>query len=268
MRLYIEEAPTMLGLVAVKLGIGDMTEAKADAYVVPQFKNCSSEGGVAASIGRAGAHLGIADEYEAIVRNGGGTLKFGAAFVTPSHGGKTSSLIHVVSVASGPEKEFNVVNQAVYNALTSASIAGLKQIVCPILGTGIIGALTDEQSAKAMLSGANRFAMRNPDAEIEITFVVYGNPASLAQNPTVAALKRALVSKSYLEATPVVGQRELDVERWRDEMQRDIDLGTIPPDPVEEVEFRGRKRAIRGGAAEAQHIDPTEDPPMPTGPRR
>ena len=64
--------------------------------------------------------------------------------MVPSHGGKASSLIHVVSVASSREREFNVVNQATYNAMVAASMAGIGSIAFPVLGTGIIGDLTDD----------------------------------------------------------------------------------------------------------------------------
>jgi O-acetyl-ADP-ribose deacetylase (regulator of RNase III) len=229
MRLYVEKSKT-IGSVTANVGLGDLTEAKADAYIVPQFNSCASEGGVGAAICRAGAQLGVIDEYEGIVRNAGGTVEFGKAFVTAAHGGNTEKLIHVVSVGSGHEREYKVVHQAIYNALVAAKAAAIKSIVCPVLGTGIIGALTDEQSAKAMLSAVQRFDRDNRDSGIQVTFVAYGNPQN-TNHPTFRTLKNVLTQETYKGASPVVGVREFDPERFRTELQRDIDLGTTPREP-------------------------------------
>ena len=47
MPLHLEEVRT-IGLVAVNLGLGEITEAEAEAYVVPQFAKSVSTGGLAA----------------------------------------------------------------------------------------------------------------------------------------------------------------------------------------------------------------------------
>jgi O-acetyl-ADP-ribose deacetylase (regulator of RNase III) len=229
MRLSVERSES-IGSVVINLGLGDMTEAKAGAYIVPQFDSCASEGGVGAAICRAGGQLGVIDEYEGILRKVGGTLEFGLAFVTPSHGGNADRLIHVVSVGSGREREYNVVHEAIYNALMAAKDAGIKSVICPLLGTGIIGALTDEQSAKAMFSAIRRFDRESPASGIEMTFVAYANPAN-KNHPTFRTLQTVLTDQGYEGASPVVGVREFDALRFQRELQRDLDLGTTPREP-------------------------------------
>jgi O-acetyl-ADP-ribose deacetylase (regulator of RNase III) len=226
MRLHTEKSKD-IGSVVVHLGLGDMTEATVDAYIVPQFQEGPSEGGVGGAICRAGGQLGVIDEYEGIVQKAGGSVEFGKAFVTSSHGGNSRQLIHVASVGSGIEREYNVVNSSIYNALVGAKAANINSIVSPVLGTGIIGALTDDQSARAMLSAVRRFDAENPGSGIQITFVAYGNPQN-KNHPTFQALKRVLAEEEYVGATPVVGQREFDPERWVTGMNRDLDLGTTP----------------------------------------
>jgi len=226
MRLFVDQLK-YIGSVAVNVGLGDMTEAKTDAYIVPQFDDCPSEGGVGGAVCRAGAQLGVVDEYEGIIRKAGGRVEFGKAFVTPAHGGKTDKLIHVVSVGSDREREYNVVHESIYNGLVAAKAAGIKTIVAPVLGTGIIGQLTDEQSAKAMLSAVRRFDRGNPDAGMKVTFVAYGNPQN-TNHPTFRTLQSVLALGTYEDASPVVGTREFDPERWRAGMERDAGLGSTP----------------------------------------
>jgi len=247
MRLHVEKAKD-IGSVGVQLGLGDMTEAKTDAFIVPQFQRGPSEGGVGGAICRAGGQLGVIDEYEGIVRKAGGTVEFGKAFVTPSHGGNSEKLIHVVSVGSGVEREYTVVNQAIYNALTAAKEANIKSIVAPVLGTGIIGALTDEQSAKAMFSAVRKFDRDNPGSGIQTTFVAYGNPNN-TNHPTFQTLRKVLAEEAFVGATPVVGQREFNPERFVNELNRDLDMGTAPrggtPEPRQRKADRPQITIIR-----------------------
>jgi hypothetical protein len=55
------------------------------------------------------------------------------ATVTESGGWNSKFLIHVVSVDSWKENEFDVVSWAVYNALSEATKRGLKNVVIPLV---------------------------------------------------------------------------------------------------------------------------------------
>lgn len=225
MRLYTETGST-IGGVEITLGLGDLTAAGAEAYIVPQFEDCASEGGVGGAIARSGASRGVIREYEALLAKANGSLPFGFASVTPSHGGNAQRLIHVVSVGSGDKREFNTVATAIFNALVAAYGAGIKSIAAPMLGTGIIGSLTDEQSARAMMSAVARFDREYPNADMRLTFVAYGNPADTG-HPAFRALKSVLENAEYEGVSPVVGQREFDPVRFQSELQRDVDLNAV-----------------------------------------
>jgi O-acetyl-ADP-ribose deacetylase (regulator of RNase III) len=207
-----------IGAIAVKASLGNIVHAEADALVVPQFLNCASEGGVGYAIMAAGAEHGVVDEYNAEHQRRG-SFKFGDAFATPSHGGPTRSLVHVISVGSGREHEFSTINRAVYNALVAADQAGLSRVAFPMLCTGIIGNLDDRQSAQAMLTAVMDYAGRNPNSSIKsVDLVVYGDPRSHGRNPAYQALRGTLFDDSLPHAAAEVGRREFDAERWVREM--------------------------------------------------
>lgn len=217
---YREEEVNLDGM-SIGLALGDITAADADAYIVPQFESGASEGGVGGAICRAGAERGVIDEYETRVKANGGTLEFGTAFVTPAHGGRSRKLIHAVSVGSGKEKEFRTIQKAVFNALLAAQQDGtIKTVVCPVLGTGIIGSLSDRQSATAMLSAVSQFNRQHPDSGIKVSFVAFANPAS-TDNPTMAAFKDVIAAGEYKEGAPTVGSRKFDAQRFVDAMNDD-----------------------------------------------
>lgn len=233
-----------IGGIEVVIGLGDMTEGAADAYVIPQFAKAVSEGGVAAAVARAGAELGAIDEFAAILAREETPLTFGRAFVVPSHGGKTNKLIHVVSVASGVENEFRTVVLSVGSALRAAVEEGMTSVVFPVLATGILRALTDDQAARAMFAGVDRFVAANPQVRLQMTVVAWGFP-QVGPTPLYEALKNVLSSRSYADVLSEVGTQPIDPERWQAEMNRDIKLGTSPLPPVGEPTDR-RRRKNRG----------------------
>jgi O-acetyl-ADP-ribose deacetylase (regulator of RNase III) len=96
------------------------------------------------------------DEFQEFV-DSEGEQKFGTVLLTKSGGGNSKHLLHVVSVASPREHEFDTVQTAFYNALKVAETNGIKRIVAPAMGTGIIGQLTAAQSAKAMMSAIEQY---------------------------------------------------------------------------------------------------------------
>ena len=94
--MHIETA--VIGNMQVSVACGNLIQSKADALVVPQFNGGPSEGGVGYAIIASGAEKGVIDEYNAEMKRRGGKFVFGDAFVTPSHGGNTKHLVHVISV--------------------------------------------------------------------------------------------------------------------------------------------------------------------------
>ena len=80
-----------IGQILVSVHFGDITQHRVDAYVVPQFTNCASFGGVGGAIHRAGGTEGLA-EYDK--RAAAKPYEFGAVDITPSGGGNASYLLH------------------------------------------------------------------------------------------------------------------------------------------------------------------------------
>jgi O-acetyl-ADP-ribose deacetylase (regulator of RNase III) len=200
--------------IPVRIEQGDITSKKCDAYVIPQFNSCMSEGGVGGAVMRAGAEQGML-AYEQYLSGHGGTLAFGDACVTAAGGGNAKYLIHVASVGSGPASEFSTIQKAVFNALALAKKRGIKIIGIPALGTGVIGSLTPTQSAKAMMSAVFEFAKKDATLH-EINFAIY------APDAVVAEFGNVLKEKSYQHTSDEVGAKKFDFGKWASEMRRDI----------------------------------------------
>jgi O-acetyl-ADP-ribose deacetylase (regulator of RNase III) len=205
-----------IGNTSVQVSLGDMTQVKADAYLVPEFDSCVSLGGVGGAVYRGGAVSGM-NAYENHLKSNGGSQPFGAAIVTPSGGGNSKHLIHVVSVGSDRQEEFKTVQTSVYNALKAAAGKGIKTVVAPALGTGIIGQLTSEQSAQAMLSGIQKFAVEVGDQN-QVQIVIYGDKR--AQETFGRVLSSGTFSHAVAEFQ--IGQKEFDPEEWIRSMHADV----------------------------------------------
>ncbi|MBI3016459.1 MAG: hypothetical protein HYY62_00435 [Deltaproteobacteria bacterium] len=157
--------------VKVNVKLGDMTEEKVDAYVVPHSNHEASYDGVGGAVFLAGAQAGI-DAFDRDLQSRG-IPPFGSAFCTRSGGGNAPNLLNVVSIGSKAEDEFQVVSQSMYYALNIANMEGLSTIAAPALGTGTVGNLTAEMSAIAMMEGIQRFfdSTNNPSVQ-EITIII------------------------------------------------------------------------------------------------
>lgn len=197
------------GEVKITVSAGDMTRVPADAYVVPQFKGGASDGGVGGAIYRSGAEKGM-DEYDQAARSK--NMDFGDAMVTKSGGGNSTHLIHTVTVGSGANNEFNNVQSGIKNGLLQADAAGIKSVASPTLGTGIIGQLTDAQSARAIFGGVQEY-VDSPQAKggiKEFKLVVYGSEK-------LAGVYRGELKKGDFRTAAETGQREFDPKRWTNE---------------------------------------------------
>lgn len=205
-----------IGSVTVNVELGNMTAKKADAYIVPQFNSSASWGGVGGAVARAGASGGLQDYQDYLDKSG--TQPFGQVVVTPAHGGNAKTLLHVVSVASEKENEFETVRTSIYNTLKTAEKEGIKTIGAPLLGTGIIGELTNEQSAKAMLSAIKSYAEEG-GKPLEISFIIFDRNADAQQAFT--AFRSVIETGAYKNVENEVGGREIDLVRWFNEMSSD-----------------------------------------------
>ncbi|MEQ1705976.1 MAG: macro domain-containing protein [Rickettsiales bacterium] len=203
-----------IGQNEVVVEFGDITKNRADAYVVPQFTGGASYGGVGGSIARSGAKNGL-DLYQKFVDEKG-EQKFGTVLLTESGGGNAKQLLHVVSVGSGNKDEFNTIQTAFYNVLKVAESKKLKEIAAPAMGTGIIGELTSEQSARAMMSALEQYS-KEGGKPIKVSFVIYGDKSAYEDFATT------LKSASYKETKKEAGGKEFDMGEWVVGMAKDAD---------------------------------------------
>jgi O-acetyl-ADP-ribose deacetylase (regulator of RNase III) len=200
----------------VSVSIGYLEREKAGAYLVPHFDSAVVKGGVAGSIARGGAELGIDEFADYMDRNG--PLPFGTVRLTKSYGGNAEFLCHAVSVQSGEDTAFQVIHDVTLESLRLCGVNGISRLVVPALGTGILRELTDEQSAKAMLSAVHDYA-REGGGPVEMAVVLY---AGGSDAPSLfRAFSEAVKSKSYETAAPEKAAGEIDPGRWAEGMERD-----------------------------------------------
>lgn len=203
-----------IGKINVQVVSGNIATMPVDAIVVPQFTDCASYGGVGGAICRYGARAGI-DEYNALAQKS--PFFYGDAVITPSHGGTSKYLIHVATVGETAKSSFTITCKAVFGALLMADDKGIKSLAVPAIGSGIIGHLTIEQSAKAIFSAVEMFSQSREINGIEnITMVIYGLPDE------VAPAQEVLENGSYHDVTDEVGQKKFDVAEWFAEFSKDL----------------------------------------------
>ncbi len=123
--------------------------------------------------------------------------------------------MHVVSVGSGDDNEFNTIKTAAFNALKTAEENGIKSIAVPTLGTGIIGRLTGKQSAEAMMSALKEYRQEG-GREIAMQFVIYSDPQAFAD------FSDTLKSESFNSANDMqTGKKKINIDSWNKGMARD-----------------------------------------------
>ena len=190
--------------INVCLKTGNVAAEDADCIVVPEFRDGASGGGVGYAIETAGMGAGL-EAYEKVAQEG--FLKDGDAIITES-GKPDVKLAHVVTVSAREDSQFEVVNRSVLKTLETANEVGIKRIALPEIGTGIIGSLTQEQSAKAIFNAVYEFSKNNPSSSVEeVSFVVYRSSTEPA--------KRVLTDKSYIGTmTAEKGNKSLDLEEF------------------------------------------------------
>lgn len=214
---FMPQAQSQINNVAVTVAGGDMTSIEADAYIVPQFDSCISEGGVGGAVMRGGAVKGMNDYGKYIKKSG--NLNWSDVVLTKSGGGNSKYLIHTVTAGAEADNSFEVIQKAVYNSFKIAQQQGLQSMVIPAMGTGIIGHLTNEESANAIMAGINQFA--NEGGKMDVSVVVYSTGQGYRD------FENVLKSKSYENAKPVTGTKEFDTNAFITEMMQTVHMSNI-----------------------------------------
>lgn len=195
-----------LGGITVKVVEDDVTCQIADCIVVPEFRSGASFSGVGGACMRRGFQKGM-EAFE--MRAQANPFEFGDVFLT--EGGRDNTLLgHVVTVGAPQEQQFEIVYKAMYKLLGQCNQRPYKRcrkIVVPELGTGIIGSLTQEQSARAIIGAVDTFS-RVCGATIvdEVVLCVFQASTKPAE--------KVLAEGSYRDFKPEVGQKEFNPIEW------------------------------------------------------
>ena len=175
------------GGIELAVALGDITTAQnVDAWVIPEFDHCVSEGGVAKSIMDRAQEIGLQQDvldarkdYQTIVDNG---TNFGYAHITTGLMNQLpKAFIHVVTAEVPRDVAHDIIAEATFNALETADRAGLKSIALPLLNTGMSASFSStSESAKAMLEGINRFMQSRSGQQVtrKVVIVAYQKEAS------------------------------------------------------------------------------------------
>ena len=178
----------------------------AEVIVVPEFKDCASYGGVGYAIEVAGMGAGL-EAYDKAAN--GNVFGYGDVLITES-GKPGVKLAHVATAGAKADTQFGVILRAMYQVLVLANASGIKSIAVPEIGTGIIGTLTPEQSAKAIFAAIAKFTERFPENLIQkVTLVIYRGSTSPAET--------VLSNHSYNDIksiTDVKGEKDFNMVEW------------------------------------------------------
>ncbi len=150
----------------------------AEAVMIPHFQEGASFGGVAGILYNLGARDGLDDFHNFVQETG--TLSPGLVVLTKSKG-PYPYLFNCVTVLDDPDpqSQFEAIYTATQIAGALAKNIGIKSIITPAFGTGIIGRLNPRQSAEAVLKGFSD-ALEGTDIKVivstlqESLFVEYG----------------------------------------------------------------------------------------------
>jgi O-acetyl-ADP-ribose deacetylase (regulator of RNase III) len=209
-----------IGELPITIEQGSMTAKACDTYIVPHFDSHVSGGGVARAVCEAGGKAGV-DAYGEIIAQHNGHVPYGESFTTLSGGGNSKYLTHIVSVGSGRDSEFAVIQKAICNALASTARHGIKSLTIPALGTGAVGSLTPRQSAQAIMSAISEYAANG--GRIDSICIVLSGPES-----TFHEFATVLQDKSYVNPPAQSGQKTADLAEWTTKMNRDLSTSNQP----------------------------------------
>lgn len=191
-----------IGNIEVIIKNGNVALENADCIVVPEFNDCASYGGVGAAISDCGMRHGLNIYHEAVQQN---PLTSGQIMITES-GLKNIKLAHLATVSAEKAEQFRVVFEAVLRLLAEAEKQRIKTIAMPELGTGIIGYLTQEQSARAIFAAVNQFSLHYPNTAINtVKLVIFRS--------STAPAEKVLSSRSF-DFKDEIGAKEFNIVEW------------------------------------------------------
>lgn len=196
-----------IGNIAVIIKNGDIAAENVECLVVPQFKDCASYAAVGGSIAKKGMRKGL-DIYDEAVSHR--PFDYGSVLLTES-GKNGIYLAHVATAGAEKDKQFKVIFKAILQVLTEADNLGIKTIAVPELGTGIIGNLTQTQSAKAIFAAVSQFSQLKPQNTIEeIRLVIYNKPIEPAEK---------VLSQKTFDFKDEIGEKAFNLTEWLEGMK-------------------------------------------------
>jgi O-acetyl-ADP-ribose deacetylase (regulator of RNase III) len=198
-----------VGNIPVTIAIGYLERTPADALVAPQWPgDAGSYGG---GVGRAIISAGGRAAYEDYAHHCQGTeTAHRDVHVSPSGVSLWPHVINAVTVGSQRSEEFEVIADATYNVLKAAAEKGIRTVAFPALGTGVIGNLTPEQSAKAITNGIDRASREGLDVEVAI--VLWAGSRGAAEQGFKAFSDT--VTAGVFGSQSEVGGKQFDLASW------------------------------------------------------
>lgn len=177
-----------------KAEIGTNSATEADAVCLPEFCTSLSIGGLNGYLMETCPDMldGMM-KYQEIIEIE--RPAFGDVVMTKSSG-RYKVQFHCLTIETlNPEEQFNAVAQCVKACVEIASEMELKSIAMPAFGTGVIGTLTPEKSAEAILQG-----------------VAHANVSRDVPNIVIAVLGDSHYEKfsNVLDAHEIVNEAELE----------------------------------------------------------
>ncbi|MBN2229157.1 MAG: macro domain-containing protein [Candidatus Thorarchaeota archaeon] len=152
-----------IGGVIIQIYIGDITNLAVDAIANAANSDLWMGSGVAGAIKAKG---GTEIETEAMSL---GPIRPGEAVMTTGGSLPAKYVIHCAGMPPGGKATYWKVLSSVQNALNIASDHNLHSVAFPAIGAGV-GGLTEQESAKAILTGVAHYA-QEPHSVKEITLV-------------------------------------------------------------------------------------------------
>lgn len=198
-----------IGGFDVSLVHRSLFEADVDGFVIPQFANKLSTGGIAGAATKIfGDRFNEAYDQYMKLNSERQQLARVVSYREPEH---DKYFFHTVTVATGHLNAARNTSDAVQYVLALCEKKGLTSIGFPAMCTGVEGELEDEQSAKVIANALHRYG-RSEGSDLKITVAISGWDSQ----QRFAAFKKIFADPSYFEKfdpAAEVGTRQQDVRR-------------------------------------------------------
>ncbi len=201
-----------IGGIEVSLIHGSLFDTDADGFVIPQFSNKVSTGGVAFD-GKAIYGEAFNKAYEQYLGLYGDSHK-NARVISYRDEEAKKFFFHTVTVQTGYEKASQNVADAVQYVLALCQQKGLRSIGLPALCTGVQGELLDEQSAKTIAHAIYTFRQNTVvSGEIPKVILAISGYESRARFDTFARIFKTPELYETFDPASEIGQRPKDVNQ-------------------------------------------------------